>query len=209
MVLLVTFALAACRNEDARDRDTAHSMRTTAPAPQATAAPGRTQIEPGFRLIGEDAAPTAHLSLAEALERRDRVRGSRDVGWTLRAFDDRELVFIEFKCRPLPPVARPVLRSSCGEGADIQRRVTVTRTPEALDELGVRDEIVMREAGVCGIRVGTRVAELRERFGVPTSTSYPQAVGCLNEQYGDSSDGLVVESCQGEVISVHATRCPP
>jgi hypothetical protein len=208
--IAVALALVACRSHASGDLELANAVRPPALAPAAESGGARTAptlVEPGISLLGERTAPTVRLSLDEAKARRDSLKTPGGLGWTLRAFDDRELIFIEFKCRPLAPVDQAVLRSFCGEGADVHRRVRVERTPEALEALAVRDEILMHE-GVCGIRVGTAAAELRERFGAPTSIVYPQAAGCTVEDYGEPSRGLSAEVCFDRVRAVRATHCP-
>jgi hypothetical protein len=85
--------------------------------------------------------------------------------------------------------------------------VVVARSANALAELGVRDDVAMREDGICGVRVGTAAAELRRRFGEPTGINHAQAAGCVDEHYGGDG-GLDVHICADTVASVHARRCP-
>jgi len=167
-----------------------------------------TTVPVGLTLENETAAPTVQLSLDAAIARRDELRADDpppgiqrgERAWFFRAYDDDQLVFLEGSYHPYDD-PRPTKRVGRYQ---IERRVIVPRSERALDALGVRAEVEMREDGVCGIRVGMTSIEVRERLGEPTAVTYPQAFGCVNEDYG----GVHVDMCQDAVRHVSAERCP-
>ncbi|HTL34677.1 MAG TPA: hypothetical protein VL326_16225 [Kofleriaceae bacterium] len=162
----------------------------------------------GLTLEDEATAPSAHLSIEQAIARRDELRidepppgiqaGER--AWFFRAYDDDELVFLEGSYHPYND-PRPMKRAG---RYHIDRRVIVPRSERALDALGVRAEVEMREQGVCGIRIGMSAIEVRERLGNPTQVMYPQAAGCVSEDYAS----VHVYLCQDAVRNATAERCP-
>jgi hypothetical protein len=167
-----------------------------------------TTVPVGLTLENESAAPSVQMTLDDAIARRDELRqddpppgiqrGER--AWFFRAYDDDELVFLEGSYDPYDD-PRPTKRVGRYR---IDRRVIVPRSERALDALGVRADIEMRGPGVCGIRVGMTSNDVRARLGTPTSVTYPQAAGCVDEEFGP----VHVASCQGEVTHVTADRCP-
>ena len=167
-----------------------------------------TTVSVGLTLEDEAAAPSVHVSLEQAIARRAELReddpppgiqaGER--AWFFRAYSDDELVFLEGRYHPYDD-PRPTKRVG---RYHIDRRVIVPRSDRALDALGVRAEVDMREQGVCGIRIGMSATDVRERLGAPTQVMYPQAAGCISEDYA----AVHVYLCQDAVKNVTAERCP-
>jgi hypothetical protein len=167
-----------------------------------------TTVPIGLTLEDEARAPSVRLTLDEARARRDELRRDEpppgiqagEHAWFFRAYDDDQLVFLEGSYHPYDD-PRPMKRMGRYR---IDRRVIVPRSDRALDVLGIRAEVDMREQGVCGIRIGMTTMEVRERLGDPTQVTYPQAAGCINEDYG----AVHVYACQDAVSHVTAERCP-
>src|SRR5215203_7283481 len=135
-------------------------------------ASAQTTVPIGLTLDGEATAPSAQLSLDDALARRDELRAddpppgieAGERAWFFRAYDDDELVFLEGSYMPYDD-PRPTKRVG---RYHVDRRVIVPRSNRALDALGVRAEIEQRGPGICGIRVGMASTDVRARLGSPT-----------------------------------------
>src|SRR5690242_17230030 len=78
-----------------------------------------TTVPVGLTLDGEAAAPTAHLSLDEAIARRAELSaddpppgiGAGERAWFFRAFSDDDLVFVEGRYAPYDD-PRPTKRAA-------------------------------------------------------------------------------------------------
>jgi hypothetical protein len=203
---------AGCSAHPGPGRSAAPSAPSVQPAPPARAPSRLVVVSTGVRLVGLEKAPTARLSLREALALRKRLRqaSARSMGLQpgdsalmLHGFTREEVLFLVCRYAPEPPPPRPVKRTGRFR---VEQRVFVRRSLEALQAFGIEDVLAQHEGGVCGVRVGMSEAELRRVLGPPREVMHPAAAGCTVQSYS----GLSVTVCFGEVrnVSRQGAGCP-
>jgi hypothetical protein len=164
----------------------------------------------GLQLIDLDAAPVRDAPADEVAAMKKRANDEASAGGIhvgSRAifffdFDDATLWFAS--CRALPdPDGPPTKRSTRWK---VEERLAVARSDGAAKTLGVDAEIAMYETGVCGVRVGDWIGDVKARLGKETKQLPPAAFDCMGYLFG----ALFVSECHGQItrVSLDGKNCP-
>lgn len=97
--------------------------------------------------------------------------------WFFDAFDSAHLFFYVAHYKPNPKRGRPY------GTFEIQHRYRVHRTREAEEALHVSGELILHEAGLCGIKAGMSQAQVHTTLGAPARVHQLQQFGDFDEYY--------------------------